>query len=147
MFKLITKIQRPSLTATSRILIPPEATRIAGSFNPAFLQFRPQSSDTSPKEETFAALFRNCKFTQMGDPEGATVVGKIYHVVDNDLYIDFGHKFPCVCERPRDKREKYVRGAEVLLKIKSLELSQKFLGYDKDLTLLEADCDLIGLKN
>ena len=39
-----------------------------------------------------------------------------------------------------------MRGSEVLVKIKSLELSQKFLGYDKDLTLLEADCQLLGLK-
>ena len=53
------------------------------------------------QNETFSALMRNCKFTQMGDPVGRVVVGKIYHVVDNDLYIDFGHKLPCVCQRPR----------------------------------------------
>lgn len=31
------------------------------------------------------------------------------------------------------------------LQIKDLELSSKFLGYEKDLTLLEADCTLLGL--
>lgn len=39
----------------------------------------------------------------------------------------------------------YVRGAEVKLRIKELELSTRFLGEEKDLTILEADCILIGL--
>ena len=80
----------------------------------------------------------------MGDPVRKTVVGRIYHVVDDDLYIDFGHKFPCVCQRPSHDKFKYVRGAEVKLLIKDLEMSQKFLGYEKEMTLLEADCVLLG---
>lgn len=39
----------------------------------------------------------------------------------------------------------YVRGAKVKLRVKDLELSSKFLGSSKDLTILEADCHLIGL--
>ena len=58
----------------------------------------PQSSSTG---QTFASLVRNCKFTRIGNPIGKVVVGKIYHVVGDDLYIDFGHKFCCVCTKPR----------------------------------------------
>lgn len=38
-----------------------------------------------------------------------------------------------------------MRGTEVLLRIKKLELSSKFLGSEKALTLLEADCSIIKL--
>ena len=124
-------------------------------------------SSVSPSEsnnQTFASLMRNSKLTSIGNPVGKVVIGKVYHVVDDDLYIDFGHKFGCVCKKPRykvwhynldfilrlrlfcrDDRGKYIRGTEVKLKIKSLELSQKFLGHEKDMSLLESDCVLLGI--
>lgn len=40
---------------------------------------------------------------------------------------------------------KYLVGAEVDLKLYDTELSERFLGSRYDLTLLEADADLIGL--
>ncbi|XP_075218990.1 mitochondrial ribosomal protein S28 [Lycorma delicatula] len=97
------------------------------------------------KDEPFATLFKKSKFIDLGDPEGKVVSGIIFHVVDDDLYIDFGWKFYCVCPRPQKNGSDYVRGSKVRLSIKDLELSTKFLGSDKDLTLLEADAIIIGL--
>ncbi|XP_015587231.1 28S ribosomal protein S28, mitochondrial [Cephus cinctus] len=97
------------------------------------------------EKQTFAALLRHSKFVDLGNPVDKVVTGKIYHIVGDDLYIDFGWKFHCVCSRPPRNSDDYVRGAIVRLRIKDLELSSKFLGAKRDLTLLEADCVLIGL--
>ena len=39
----------------------------------------------------------------------------------------------------------YVRGAKVKLRLHSLELSERFMGTESDVTLLEADASLMGL--
>ncbi|CAA9994449.1 unnamed protein product [Nesidiocoris tenuis] len=103
----------------------------------------PKQEDKPPT--SFATLLRNSKFVDLGDPEGRIVTGTIFHIVGDDLYIDFGWKFHCVCSRPLKNANDYVRGAKVRLRIKDLELSSKFLGSEKDLTLLEADAVLLGL--
>ena len=66
---------------------------------------------------TFAELLRNSSYIEMGDPKGKQVKGRVFKVVDDDLYIDFGHKFHCVCSKPQWYRKKVFPGNEVLLKI------------------------------
>ncbi|KAF7994044.1 hypothetical protein HCN44_011313 [Aphidius gifuensis] len=117
-----------------------------GSFAKAFEKFnQPEPIKQTEAPQTFAKLLRNSKLINLGDPEGKVITGKIFHIVGDDLYIDFDWKFHCVCARPLKNSQDYVRGATVRLRIKDLELSTKFLGASKDLTILEADCTLLGL--
>ncbi|XP_066254756.1 small ribosomal subunit protein bS1m [Euwallacea similis] len=123
----------------------PTAKPKAGSYADAFNKFENIKDTQEEKPQTFASLLKNSKFIDLGDPEGKVVTGRIFHIVEDDLYIDFGWKFHCVCPRPKQNSSSYIRGAKVRLRIKELELSSKFLGCDRDLTLLEADCYLLGL--
>ncbi|KAJ8968766.1 hypothetical protein NQ314_002115 [Rhamnusium bicolor] len=98
----------------------------SGGYAKAFKKFENIKEDSTETPQTFAYLLRHSKFVDLGDPEGKVVVGKIFHIVDDDLYIDFGWKFHCVCPRPKTHSSNYVRGAKVRLLIKQLELSLVF---------------------
>lgn len=56
-------------------------------------------------QKSFAKLFRESPFVQLGDFNGRLVVGKVVHRVDKDLYIDFGSKFNTVCKTPTKDAE------------------------------------------
>lgn len=99
----------------------------------------------SEKPLPFTSLLRQSEFVNLGDPVDKVVIGKIFKVVKDDLYIDFGWKFYCVCPKPLKNEHLYVKNATVLLKIKDLELSTRFIGATVDTTILEADCILLGL--
>uniref|UniRef100_A0AC35UFH2 S1 motif domain-containing protein n=1 Tax=Rhabditophanes sp. KR3021 TaxID=114890 RepID=A0AC35UFH2_9BILA len=105
-----------------------------------------ESKDQQP-EQTFAKMLRNSHFVKLGDFNGRTVAGTIEHRIQDDLYVDFGLKFPAVVKAPFRDNEKFLVGEKVLLRLFDPELSERFLGSKKDLTLLEADAQLIRLQS
>ncbi|XP_043207118.1 28S ribosomal protein S28, mitochondrial-like isoform X2 [Amphibalanus amphitrite] len=124
------------------------ATTATSTFAESFKKFeglnQPKGDETR-RSESFLTLLRNSPFIKMGDPTGKVVEGEVFHVVGDDLYIDFGGKFHCVCPRPPRRSEEYVLGARVRLRLHQLELSSLFLGAKRDLSLLEADATLLGI--
>ena len=104
-----------------------------------------QGLEKEDDNESFASMIRRSKLLQLGKPEGKIVSGHVFEVFEDDLYIDFGGKFHCVCPRPAINPELYYRGVKVKLLLKDFEMSSSFFGSEKHVTLLEADGVLLGL--
>ena len=66
---------------------------------------RPTLATPEDPNETFASMFRRSKFVSLGEHKGRLVQGEIIEVMEDDLYIDFGGKFHCVCPRPKRNGE------------------------------------------
>lgn len=56
------------------------------------------SNDTggNHNEETFHEMFRRSQFAKLVRPANKVVLGKIVHVINDELYIDMGWKFHAV---------------------------------------------------
>ena len=63
------------------------------------------AQETELPDESFAAMLRKSKLMQIGNPNGRIVIGTVFETVEDDLYIDFGGKFHCVCKKPRSRSE------------------------------------------
>jgi len=97
--------------------------------------------------KSFATLFRNSSFITQGDFRNATVLGKVFHLVNDDLYVDVGLKFHAVVKRPREDSKLHVRGSTVRLRLIDYEITDRFIGSEKTTSLLEADAILLGLES
>lgn len=104
----------------------------------------PSARPTEP--QTFAKMFRQSKFVQLGGLKGRLLSGRIVDAVDDDLYVDFGGKFPAVLQRPQKKqRDQYTIGTVVSIRLRTWEMAARFLGASRHISLLEADAQLVGL--
>jgi small subunit ribosomal protein S28 len=116
------------------------------SISLATLQNSSSSSSDQTKPMTFAKMFRQSKFVQLGGLKGRLLSGRIVDVVDDDLYVDFGGKFHAVVQRPQTKqRDQYMTGAVVSIRLQTWEMAARFLGASRHISLLEADAQLVGL--
>jgi hypothetical protein len=92
----IKKLQRLESTAThlQSKTVENKNTKIEAQSNVG------STNEPSKKPVTFAKLFKDSKFVSLGNLQNKIFVGRIVDVNGDDLYIDYGGKFNCVCKKP-----------------------------------------------
>lgn len=75
------------------------------------------------------------------------MIGKVFHTTNEDLYVDIGLKFHAVVKKPQKDNNLYVRNSTVRLKLLDYEITDRFIGSEEDVSLLEADAVLLGLES
>ncbi|MEM8964020.1 MAG: hypothetical protein AAGD38_21220 [Acidobacteriota bacterium] len=69
-----------------------------------FLSYQPKKVELqNQKPKTFSELLHESQMVQAGDLSQAYTFGTITNRIEDDLYIDFGGKFECVCKAPKPK--------------------------------------------
>lgn len=113
--------------------------------SPANLLDNKPEANGAAKNETFPEIFKRSKFVSILDPVNQEVEGVVLAVVGKNLYVDFGCKFHAVVPVPNVNAASYRKGAKVVVRVLDLEMTNHFIGDGKDLSLLEAEAELVGL--
>ena len=112
---------------------------------PANLLDNKPEANGEPKNETFAEIFKRSKFVSILDPVNQKVEGVVLAVVNKNLYVDFGCKFHAVVPIPKVNEDSYRKGTRVVIRVLDLEMTNHFIGDGRDISLLEAEAELVGL--
>merc|ERR1712168_36499 len=132
--------------ALSRNIPSLRGTCCHGIASPKFIS-RPCSLPAAGSEEKteFQTLLETSPLMQAPHYNGQQFVGKIWEVVNDDIYVDYGGKFMLVGKRPEKNPDAYNRGALVRVKVLQYEVSGHFLGEKHGVSMCESDGILFGL--